>query len=231
VVPVFAEEAPAPDGAKKVTKHKVIMIRGADGKMQTIDLSSDAEAPFVKTIKKDGKTIVLHSTHELSDDEVEQMVADAEASKADAEAAAGDAEAAKGDAEAAMADAEAAMADAEMHRAEAFAIVSSMDFASFIPEIDIKEIRSNCKEGQPVSADVSGFDGKNKSRVKIVMCGNGQSKLAKLEAIKGLREARDEVASEADMPQNIRKSVLDSLDKQIERMKKDIAADKDGGDA
>ena len=234
VVPVMAEEAAAPDDAKKITRHKtkIIMVKGKDGKMETIDVSGDDDTPFVKKIEKDGKTIILRSNKELSEAEIDKMIAEAEKSRVKAEIAAGDAEAAEAEAEAAMAEAEVAMADAEMHRAEALRIVSTMDFSSFIPEIDIREISKGCQKGETVSTDIKGFDGVAKSQVKIVMCGKGQAKLAKLEALKGLREAREDIAAEADMPKNIRKSVIDSLDKQIERMKKEIDADKDsGGDA
>lgn len=217
VIPVFAEDkADAAKEEKTVKKHKVVIIKHKDGDTHEIDVSGDADAPFVKTIEKDGKTIVLHSNHELSAADIEQMVADAEASRADAEAAMGDAQAAR-------ADAEAARADAEAHREHAMRIVADMDFAAYIPEIDIREIRKNCRDGQPVTTDVSGFDGKNKSRVKIVMCGKGQAKVARLEAIKGLRQALSEIRAEKDMPDNIREKVEDSLEQQIDRMEDQLS--------
>lgn len=207
VVPVFADDKAVAEGdAPKIEKHKtkIIMIKSGDGKAHRIDISGDEDAPFVKTIKKDGKTIVLHSSHELTEAEVETMVADAEASRGDAEAARGDAEAARGDAEA--------------ERAHAMAIVSNVDIESYIPEIDIREVTKNCEEGQPVTTDVTGFDGKNKSRVRIVMCGKGQAKLARAEAIQGLRVARAEIENDKDIPETTRKSILDSMEKQIDRM-------------
>lgn len=90
--------------------------------------------------------------------------------------------------------------------------------SSYIPVIDIKEITRNCKNGQPVTTDVSGFDGYSKARVKIVMCGKGQAKIARIEAIKGLREARSEIAAQGDMPQNVRKDVLEKLEEQIRKL-------------
>lgn len=207
VVPVFADDQPAAnsdDGKSATHKTKIIMIKGGDGKMHRIDISGDEDAPFVKTVKKDGKTIVLHSTHELTESEVETMVADAEASRGDAEAARGEAEAALGEAEA--------------HRAHAMAIVSNIDINSYIPEIDIREVTKNCEEGQPVTTDVTGFDGTNKSRVRIVLCGKGQAKLARAEAIEGLRVARVEIENDKDIQDSTRKSILDSLESQIKRM-------------
>jgi beta-lactamase regulating signal transducer with metallopeptidase domain len=236
VVPVFAEDQVSADGEpEKVVKHKakIIMIKGDHGKMHKIDVSGDKDTPFVRTIEKDGKTIVLRSNKELSEAEVEEMVAEAEESRAEAEAqwgeakaARGEAEAARGEAEAAKGEAEAARADSEVARAHSMHVVANMDFSSYIPEIDISEIRTNCKKGHPVTTDVSGFDGQNKSRVKIVMCGQGQAKLARMEAIKGLREAREEVKRDKDIPDNVRQSVIDSLEKQIDRME-DLISEED----
>jgi bla regulator protein blaR1 len=219
VVPVFAES-----DAPTIEKHKtkiVIMKRG-EGDGQTINVSGDGETPFVKTIEKDGKTIVLHSTHALNEAEIERMVADAEASRAQADADLGQAEADRGQAEADRGEAEAARGEAEAARAHAIAIAQNIDVASYIPDIDIGEITKNCEAGQPVTTDVTGFDGKNKSRVRIVMCGKGQAKLAKAQAIQGLREARAEVADDEDIPEATRKSVLDSMEKQIKRMQDEI---------
>jgi bla regulator protein blaR1 len=210
------------------------MVRSEDGKPVKIDVSGDADAPFVKTIQKDGKTIVLRTNKELSDAEVEKLVADAENSRAEAEAAAGEAEAARGEAEAArgeaeagQAEAEAALAEAEAEGARAVAIVSNMNVSSYIPEIDIREFRGKCKGDQPVTTDVQGFDGQNRSRVKIVMCGKGMAKTARVEAVQGLRQAVDDIQGEEDMPESIRKDVVKKLNEQIKRLEKQIDADKD----
>jgi hypothetical protein len=93
-----------------------------------------------------------------------------------------------------------------------------MDIASYIPEIDISEIPKDCREGQSVTTDVSGFDGKQKSRVRLVMCGKGQAKLARAEAIKGLREARNEIRKDKEMPKGVRKDVVKQIDLQIRKL-------------
>lgn len=241
VVPVFAEDEPtASDADKKVEvkKHKIVIVKRGDGKPVVIDTKGDADTPFVKTIEKDGKTIVLRTNKELSDAEVEKMVAEAEKSREEAEAAFGEAATARSEAEAARGEAEAARAEAHAQRAEAMArghamaVISKMDFSSYIPEIDIREIRANCKEGEPVSTDVSGFDGQNKSRVRIVMCGKGQAKVARQHAIQGLKEARDEIKAEADLPDSIRKDVVKKLEEKIRDMEKQIKRDaSENGDA
>jgi beta-lactamase regulating signal transducer with metallopeptidase domain len=223
VVPVFADDKAPEEATVSKKSSKVIVIKSKDGKAHKIDISGDEDTPFVKTIEKDGKTIVLRSNRELSEADVEKMVAEAEESRAKAEADWGDAEVARGEAEAARGEAEAARGHAEAARAHAISIMSSMDFASFIPDIDISEIRSNCKKGQPVTTDVSGFDGQNKSRVRVVMCGKGQAKAARMQALQGLRQAQTEIESEKDIPDNVRQSVLDSLEKQIDRMEDQLS--------
>ena len=214
VVPVFADDKPVAEGdAAKIEKHKtkIIIMKHGEGDLQTIKLNGDADTPFVKTIKRDGKTIILRSNREMTDSEAEKMADGAEWSRAQAEADLGQAEADRGQAEADRGEAEAA-------RAHAIAMVHTMDVASYIPDIDISEITKNCEVGQPVTTDVSGFDGKNKSRVRIVMCGKGQAKLAKAQAVQGLREARAEIENDKDIPETTRKSILDSMEKQIDRM-------------
>ena len=101
---------------------------------------------------------------------------------------------------------------------ETIRVLGDMDIASYIPEIDIRETTKDCRDGQPVTTDVSGFDGKQKSRVRLVMCGKGQAKLARAEAIKGLRVARDEIENDKEMPKGVRKDVVKQLDLQIRKL-------------
>jgi bla regulator protein blaR1 len=228
VVPVFADDQPIAEGdAAKDVRHKtkIMIFKGEDGKMEKVDISGDADTPFVKTIQKDGKTIILRTSREMSDDEVEKLVADAEISRAQAEADRGQAEADRGQAEADRGQAEADRAYAEAMEATVIKVRrhDGKDMAaSYVPEIDISEVTKNCEEGQPVTTNVTGFDGKNKSRVRIVMCGKGQAKLAKAHAIQGLREARAEIADDKDIPESTRKSILDSMEKQIKRMQDEV---------
>lgn len=196
------------EGETKVVK-KVKMIKvDKDGNVTSM---GDDKPGFVSEINRDGKKYVFHTDHQLDDAELEQMIADAEASRGEAEAARAGAEIARG-------KAEEARADAEKYRIIAMKQIEDMDIPSMIPDIDIKEITKNCPEGQPVTTNVEGFDGNKKSRVKIVMCGKGQAKLARLEAIKGLKEARDDLQDEDDMPAKVRKEVIEKIEAQIKRM-------------
>jgi bla regulator protein blaR1 len=194
-------------------------------------------APYVQTITRDGRTIVLRTDTRLNQQEIDKMVDDAEAGRieaddsiGDAEAARGEAEAARGDAEAAKADAEAAKADADADAADArtetadgaYAYAGAGNdataIAAMVPDIEVSEITGNCKHGQPVTTDVSNGDGKHKGRVRIVMCGKGMARMARASAIDGMKEALDEVRNDNDIPDSVRGQVMESLKKQIKRM-------------
>ena len=215
------ETAPAvADGEPKIIKKHVKIIKiNKDGK--TVDvIGHDGDGKEVTKIERDGKTFIFRTDKKLSQDEVEKMIDDAERSREEADDAMVWADQARGEAEAARGEADAARAEADAMRrhAEAMRVHAVAMAANYIPEIDISEITKNCREGQPVTTNVEGFDGTSKSRVKIVMCGRGQAKLARVEAIKGLREARAEIGGEKDMPENVRKDVIEKLEKQIRRL-------------
>jgi beta-lactamase regulating signal transducer with metallopeptidase domain len=247
VVPVFAEDGAKTDDGAQTQKRKMIIIKSSDGKPVTVDVKGDEDTPFVKTIEKDGKTIVLRSNKELDEAEIQKLVAEAEQSRGEAEAAAGEAEAAAGEAEAAAGAAEAARGEAEAARGQAEAdratrrvirikrsdgktmawTNDSNMHSDMVPEIDISEVDANCNGGDVMSTNVYGYDGDKKARVKIVMCGKGQAKLARVHAIQGLKEAQAEMKTDKDIPDSVRKSVIDSLQQQINRLEKEQSENKD----
>ncbi|HEV7234252.1 MAG TPA: M56 family metallopeptidase [Sphingorhabdus sp.] len=217
-----APAAPAPADApepKIVKKVKIIKI-DHDGK--TVDIiGEDGDGKKVRKVQRNGKTFVFRTDKELSDAELDKMVEEAEISRKEAdkwleesEKHRGHADAARHAADAAHRSADAAREMAEVHRVRAMKMASA-----YIPEIDIREVTKNCKAGEPVTTDVSGFDGQGQARVKVVMCGKGMAKIARLEALKGLQEARGEIFSERDMPENVRKEVIEKLEEQIRRLK------------
>ncbi len=206
-------DAPAPIDAepKAVKKVKVIKIV-KDGK--TVDIiGHDHDGKNVRKVERDGKTFVFRTSKQLSDAELDKMVAEAEKSAAEAEKWSEHAEKMRDTAEEARESEQFARSHAEAMRVHAVAMA-----ANYIPEIDIKEISRNCRDGQPVTTNVEGFDGKNKSRIKIVMCGKGQAKLARIEALKGLREARGEIGNDNEIPDKVRKEVMEKLEQQIRRL-------------
>jgi hypothetical protein len=104
-------------------------------------------------------------------------------------------------------------------------MVDGMQIAALIPEIDIAEFKGKCEDGQPVTTNVEGSDGKKQSRVRIVLCGKGQANMAREHAIQGLKEARDEIKSDAEMPASVRDDVIKSLDQKIEKLEKQLKDD------
>ncbi len=228
VVPaVVAQDETATEGKPETVKRNVRIIKlKRDGK--TVDIvAHDSDGKEVTKVDRDGKIFIFRTDKKLSQDEVEKMVAEAQISneqadealvwaneaRSEAEAARGEAEAARGEADVARVEAAAMRGHAEAMRVHAVAMA-----ANYIPEIDIREITKNCKEGQPVTTNVEGFDGTNKSRIRLVMCGKGQARIARAEAVKGLRAARGEIASEKEMPEAVRKDVIEKLEKEIRKL-------------
>ena len=184
-----------------------------------------AKGKVVQKILRDGTTYVFRSEKPLSQAELENVIADAKEAEGQAVIAMTEAdkaglEAAKAmrQADGAQVAADNALASAEIARGMAEANRVLANAAAYVPEIDIKEITKNCSAGQPVTTDVQGFGGNSKSRIKIVMCGKGQARIARVEAIKGLREARNEIGNDKDMPDGIRKDVMKQLNVQIRKL-------------
>ena len=221
---VAQNEAAAEEGKTEAVKRHVQIIKiKKDG--ETVDVVGHDGDGEVTNVERDGKTFIFRTDKKLSDQEVEKWIEDAEKSRleadkalAEADGARAEADVAHGAAASAAAAADGARAAAEVGRREAIRVMSTMNIASYIPEIDIKEITKNCQEGQPVTTDVSGFDGQNSSRIRLVMCGKGQAKIARVEAIKGLREARGDIDKDKDIPEKIRKEVVEKLEQQIRKL-------------
>jgi bla regulator protein blaR1 len=94
--------------------------------------------------------------------------------------------------------------------------------ARMIPAIEITEVTENCTEGQPVTTDVRGFDGKNHSSVRLVMCGKGMAKIARTAALAELRQAREDMRADEDVPLSIRRKILGQFDVQIKRLQHEM---------
>ncbi|WP_295495418.1 M56 family metallopeptidase [Sphingorhabdus sp. EL138] len=197
VVPaVVAQDATAADSKAEAVKRDVRIIKiKRDGKEVDI-VGHDGDNKDVTKVERDGKIFIFRTDKKLTEEEVEKMVGEAEASGKAADAA---------------------MAEGARGILEPKRII--IKAAADIPEIDIQEMTENCTAAeQPVTADVEGSDGTKKARVRLVMCGKGQAKIARIEAIKGLREARSEIASEKDIPKAVRKDVIEKLDQEIRQL-------------
>jgi hypothetical protein len=208
---VAQDKVATEEGKPEAVKREVRIIKlKRDG--ETVDIvGHDAMGGEVTKVERDGKTFIFRTDKKLSPEEVEKLIDGAEKSREEAEDVAVQADSAK--------DAEGnTPAPGKIRRVETIRVMGDMDIASYIPEIDISEIPKDCREGQSVTTDVSGFDGKQKSRVRLVMCGKGQAKLARAEAIKGLREARDEIRKDKEMPKGVRQDVVKQIDLQIRKL-------------
>ena len=223
---VAQNEAAAEEGKAEKIKRDVHIIKiKKDG--ETINVVGPDGDGEVTKVERDGKTFIFRTDKKLTEQEVEQWIETAEKSRmeadkalAEADGTRAEADAAQGAADSAAAAAEGARAAAEVGRVEALRVMSNINIASYIPEIDIKEITKNCREGQPVTTDVSGFDGQNSSRIRLVMCGKGQAKMARVEAIKGLREARGDIDKDKHIPVKIRQEVVEKLEQQIRKLER-----------
>jgi hypothetical protein len=197
VVPaVVAQDQTATDNTAEAIKRDVRIIKiKRDGKSVDI-VGHDGGSEDVTKVERDGKVFIFRTDKKLTEDEVEKMVNEAETSGKAADAA---------------------LVDGARGIFEPKRII--IKAAADIPEIDIQEMTENCTAAaQPVTTDVEGSDGTKKARVRLVMCGKGQAKIARIEALKGLREARDEIASEKDMPKAVRKDVIEKLDQEIRKL-------------
>ncbi len=229
VVPVFAEDEPATADAnadKKVEarKHKVIIVKDTEGKDVTVDVSGDEETPFVKKIEKDGKTIILRSTKELTEADVEKMLAEAEASRAKAEAMAADGE--KKTAMFIKVNKGGKVVDGKgadyMHFVVDEVVVPPMPPVAPGAPMEVRTLQIKCDDGEVVTSDVEGKDGDRNARIKIATCAKIHAKMARTHAILGLKEARDSIKRDAEMPDSVRKSVLESLEEQIEKLEREL---------
>jgi beta-lactamase regulating signal transducer with metallopeptidase domain len=239
VVPVFAEDQPAPAGAEgekqvEVRKHKMIVVKNVDGKDVTVDISGDAETPFVKKIEKDGKTIILRSNKELSEADVAKMVAEAEASRAKADWQ--DADGAKKTAMFVRVTKDGKLADPAspdlMHFTVDEVVIPPMPpVAPGAPEA-VRKVQVKCNDGELLTTNVEGMDGDRKTRVKIAMCANAHAKMARTHAIQGLKEARESIKRDANIPESVRKDVMKSLQENIEQLERELKnAPEASGDA
>lgn len=204
VVPaVVAQDEAVAEGKPEAIKRDVRIIKiKRDGKSVDI-VGHDGGSEDVTKVERDGKVFIFRTDKKLTEDEVEKMVNEAETSGKAADAA---------------------LVDGARGMVEPKRII--IKAAADIPEIDIQEMTENCAAAtQPVTTDVEGSDGTKKARVRLVMCGKGQAKIARIEAIKGLREARNEIASEKDMPKAVRKDVMEKLDQEIRKL--EAQTDKD----
>jgi beta-lactamase regulating signal transducer with metallopeptidase domain len=214
IVPaVVAQDKVAAEESKPEVVNREVRIIKLKRDGETMDIvGQDESGGEVTKVERGGKTFIFRTDKKLSPEEVVKLIDGAEKSREEAEDAVAQADSAKG--------AEGnTPAPAKIRRVETIRVMGGMDIASYIPEIDIREMTKDCREGQPVTTDVRGFDGKQKSHVRLVMCGKGLVPHKTLaEAIKGLREARNEIEKDKEMPKGVRQDVVKQIDLQIRKL-------------
>jgi bla regulator protein blaR1 len=240
IVPVWAQSA---DTAQSVSPQP------GQARTTQIDIKRSGNTPYVITVIRDGKKIVMHSDTKLSDDQINTLADRAEAERANADNAAASADnaAAVADNAAAIADSAAAANDGDAaiisvrtdngrNTAHAVAAANgafsyavqdddgSDDSGDMVPDIEISESSADCSDSEPVTTNVTGHDGKGRSSVRMVICGKTIAQQARLAALEGLRDAADDIRNEEDMPASVQRKVLRQLERQIERLERQMGA-------
>ncbi len=240
-IPVFAEDVPkAKDATTAETapkKQKVIVIKSNGEAPANVDIEGDEATPFVKTTKKDGKTIILRSNKELSEADVERMVALAVKSMAEADAKlSGDEKALDGEDGANKIRRIVVHRNTTIHDSEGGKKVmiltgdgkkevmingKKMTFA--VPELSTADIIAQCKEGDLTTNTFRTTENKTDAVIAISICGKGKAGLKNAQILAGLKAARAQLEKDKDIPEATRKMAVDNLQKQIERVEKEPA--------
>ena len=84
----------------------------------------------------------------------------------------------------------------------------------------MKEARQ-CAGGDAVttSTETVAVDGKERHRIRILICSKAKAQEARAEAIKGLQSARNSLAGETALSSDMRGKILANLDRQIAHMR------------
>ncbi len=63
------------------------------------------------------------------------------------------------------------------------------------------------------------IDGRSRKKISIRICGKDIERQARLEAVKGLQEARNDIARERDLSDRLRSKIMNDLDRQMEELR------------
>lgn len=186
------DPAPVKEEVRKESRIMIVEKHGPDG---------DDSKLKTKVVTRDGKTIVIKTDKELSDAEVEERIAKALAMVPKTPELL-------------------PLPEGSTRTAERRVIVMRKgDEADKmrVVTLDAEAMQGKCSNEDPV--DVSNSDDKagNSQTVRIKVCSDHPDKT---EIAKALREARDEVASNKDIPDDVRAKVLKNLEEQIEKLAK-----------
>lgn len=181
-----SDEPPAPTaaGQQHVEKHVVIVEKEGpatpDGKLK------------VRTVTRDGKTVVFKTDKDLSDEEIDRKVDEALAS--------------------APVPPETPATPGE-RRVIVRRIGTQGDARAMAIDTETVE-GTGCKNGQPTEVNESSDADGKRHQIRIKICARDYAAKTATEA---LRSARDEVARDQDIPADVRDKVLKQLDEEIAR--------------
>ena len=190
-----APQPPAPPAPPVMERNVVVVERhGPDG---------ESHATHVRTITRDGKTFVFETDKPLSDEDVERRIADAEARLP-------------------LVPPVPPIAGKDRHREQQRVIVLNEE-GETVTDV-VSEDGGHCAAGQMLSnVDTSAEDQGKVTRVRIRTCASaeGMEKRAMAEALEGVRKAREEISRDKSLSDAVRKEVLEELDAEISRMKRE----------
>jgi beta-lactamase regulating signal transducer with metallopeptidase domain len=201
-----APKAPEAPDMKKVTKVVIVDHQGG---------AVDDKSLHTKVIEKDGKTIVLKTTQPLSDEEAEKHIEKAMGAMVHADHMSGKGhrivmvKRVDGD------DKEATQIAGEHREVRTFVLRHDGKDGDAIQAQHGAFAMTRCAEGKPIEARTeTTVDGKRKtSRVMICAKGGDQA-----QALAGLKQARERVASDSSLSAEIKAEVLKQLDAEIAKL-------------
>lgn len=192
--PPVPPSPPAPPAPPELGQQIVIVERhgGDDGK------------DYVRTITRDGKTFVFQTDRALSDAEIEQRIASAEARIPPVPPV--------------------PPVSSHDRRVMKQRVIVMNENGEDVTDVVTEEGDEHCNGKRVVSdVDTSAQDDGKLTRVRIRMCGTPGDfkKHAMAEAIDGIRKARAEIAGDKSLSESIRLEILRDLDAEIERLRND----------
>lgn len=211
--PVAPEAPRAPDApaAPDLSHARHITIIERDGKGRKGDT-----ALRTRIINRNGQTIVFKSDKDLSEAEIEARIAKAEASLPTAEMLA--IELPEPPNVVVDVDGEAIARDVRRSLARTVVVDRSHPVKHGTLAVAAVDTKDCGKGRQPVVAQADASSGDYRQVVKVAIC---DEKIARAQALAGIRKARVSIEGNSHMPDEVKRDVLRQLDREIDRLSKD----------
>ena len=214
------DEAPAPTKVEKREVHKIVIVDVPEG------ASPDDKDLHTRTVERGGKTIVLKTKQPLSDAEAEARIAKAEAEMPmppeppmPPEAPGWEGAPPSGRHVVVMRE-HGKGGDAKTDKREVHTMVFTQSGeGKTMPMVhgEGAMTMTHCSDGKPVVASVNKTNAGKQHHSVVMVCAKSGDKGASLA---GLRNARERVAADKNMPADVKADVLKQLDGEIEKAAK-----------